>query len=245
MVAELVEATVQIKTIMSLRQAQRPRPKKTILNQNIMKTVLKALCTAGAILLGTALPTEAQTSSGDVRGYKYEFNLMVGMTPATGYTSEEFPECHSYYGTGELSDFYRSYTDDPEYTPYLSADFNVYLSKWVKVGASAGYSRFWANKYDPRSNNRIGEKSLNDLSLLGQAKFTYINRQIFRMYSGVGAGAEVWAGDDNGDFYSKLVPAFEIIPIGFQWTDHRIYTTLEIALGTRMMGVRAGLGYRF
>lgn len=44
-----------------------------------MKTVLKALCAAGVMLLGIALPAGAQTSSGDVKGYTYEANLMVGV----------------------------------------------------------------------------------------------------------------------------------------------------------------------
>ncbi len=210
-----------------------------------MKTVLTALCAVGVMLLGTALPAGAQTSSGDVRGYKYEFNLMVGMAPTLAYGSDEFPERYGYNWGRELSDIYETYTDYIRFTPLFSADFNVYLAKWVKVGASAGYSRLWSGIYDPRSNQKIGEKTLNELSLLGQAKFTFINRQIFRMYAGVGAGASVRAGDDNEGSYSRLLPAFEVIPVGFQWTDHKIYTTLEIALGTRMMGVRAGLGYRF
>lgn len=210
-----------------------------------MKTVLKALCAAGAMLLCTAFPAKAQTSSGDVRCYKYEFNLMVGMSPYSGEAGEEFPEHYRYSWGNELSDFYEPYYNGVNYTPLFTADFNVYLKKWLKVGASAGYARFWADLHDPRTGKKAGEKTLNDFSLLGQVKFTFINRQIFRMYAGVGAGASLWSGDENGDFYTKMVPVFETIPVGFQWTGHKLYTTLEVVLGTRMMGARAGLGYRF
>lgn len=54
-----------------------------------MKTVLKALCAAGVMLLGMTLPAGAQTSSGDVKGFKYEANLMVGVMQMA-YDSDEF-----------------------------------------------------------------------------------------------------------------------------------------------------------
>lgn len=60
-----------------------------------MKTVLKALCAAGVMLLGIALPAGAQTSSGDVKGYTYEANLMVGVMQMA-YDSDEFPSRHYY-----------------------------------------------------------------------------------------------------------------------------------------------------
>lgn len=209
---------------------------------DIKKTVLKALCAAGVMLLGMTLPAGAQTSSGDVKGFKYEANLMVGVMQMA-YDSDEFPSRHYY--RKELSDFYETYTGDPGFSAFYTADFNVYLTKWLKVGASAGYAKAWANVFDPRGYKKIGEKTLNDYSLLGQAKFTFINRQLFRMYAGIGAGASVWAGKDRGETYSKILPAVEFIPLGFQWMDHKIYTTLEIVAGTRMGGVRGGLGYRF
>lgn len=210
-----------------------------------MKTVIKALCVAGASLFALALPSSAQTRSEDAPKYKYEFNLMVGIAPGVDYAMDEFPNCHTCVWGGELSDFYQTYTKGLNYTPFFTTDFNVSLTKWLKVGGTVGYARFWADQYNPRQNSRIGEKTLNDISLMGQAKFTFINRQIFRMYAGGGVGAAVWVGKDNGEGYSKLVPAFEFIPVGFQWTGHKVFTTMEIATGTRMMGIRAGLGYRF
>ena len=208
-----------------------------------MKTVLKALCVAGTMLLGMALPMQAQTSSGDVKGYKYEANLMVGVMQMA-YDSDEFPTRYWHSGR-ELSDFYETYTGDPGYSAFYTADFNVYLTRWLKVGASAGYAKAWANVFDPRGNKKIGEKTLNDMSLLGQAKFTFINRQIFRMYAGIGVGASLWSGKDCGETYSKVVPVVESIPVGFQWMNHHIYTTLEIVIGDRMSGLRGGIGYRF
>ena len=207
-----------------------------------MKTVLKALCAAGVMLLGMALPANAQTSSGDVKGFNYEANLMVGVMQMA-YDSDEFPGHHWY--KRDLSDIYDPYTGDPGFSAFYTADFNVYLTKWLKVGASAGYAKAWANVFDPRGNKKVGEKTLNDYSLLGQAKFTFINRQIFRMYAGIGAGASVWAGNDCGESDSKILPAGEWIPLGFRWMDHKISTTLEIVVGTRMGGIRGGLGYRF
>lgn len=124
-----------------------------------MKTVLKALCAAGVMLLGMTLPAGAQTSSGDVKGFKYEANLMVGVMQMA-YDSDEFPSRHYY--RKELSDFYETYTGDPGFSAFYTADFNVYLTKWLKVGASAGYAKAWANVFDPRGYKKIGEKTLND-----------------------------------------------------------------------------------
>ena len=209
-----------------------------------MKTVLKALAATGVMLLFMGLPAGAQTSSGGVKKFKYEANIMVGLRPMAD-DSDEFPSRYWYSSQRELSDFYEAYTGDPGYSAFYTADFNVHLTNWLKVGASAGYAKVWANVFDPRVNKKIGEKTLNDYSLLGQAKFTFINRQLFRMYAGIGAGASVWAVNDRGETYSKILPAVECIPLGFQWMDHKIYTTLEIVVGTRMGGVRGGLGYRF
>lgn len=209
-----------------------------------MKTVLKALSVAGVMLLFMGFPAGAQTSSEGVKRFKYEANFMVGYRPMAD-DSDEFPIKYWYRNDSELSDFYEAYTGEPGYSAFYTADFNVYLKKWLKVGASAGYARFWANKIDPFKNKTIGEKTLNDMSLLGQVKFTFINRQIFRMYAGIGAGASLWAGKDLGESYSKVVPVVETIPVGFQWMDHHIYTTLEIVIGERMSGLRGGIGYRF
>lgn len=206
---------------------------------------MKALCAAGVSLLSLALPSGAQTRSEDAPMYKYEFNLMVGIAPGRDYAMEEFPEYNQYIWGGELSDFYKTYTQGLNYTPFFTTDFNVSLTKWLKVGGTVGYARFWADLYDPRLGKSIGQKTLNDISLMGQVKFTFINRQIFRMYAGGGYGAAAWAGKEGDDNYSKLVPAFEFIPVGFQWTGHKVFTTMEIAMGSRMMGIRAGLGYRF
>lgn len=84
-----------------------------------MKTVLKALCAAGVMLLGMTLPAGAQTSSGDVKGFKYEANLMVGVMQMA-YDSDEFPSRHYY--RKELSDFYETYTGDPGFSAFYTAD---------------------------------------------------------------------------------------------------------------------------
>ena len=70
--------------------------------------------------MGMTLPAGAQTSSGDVKGFKYEANLMVGVMQMA-YDSDEFPSRHYY--RKELSDFYETYTGDlfMRHTPEILA----------------------------------------------------------------------------------------------------------------------------
>lgn len=210
-----------------------------------MKTVIKALLVSGFSLFSIALPSSAQTGSENALKYKYELNLSFGIEPGLAYSANEFPKRQSYYYDAELSDFYEIYTDVLNFTPLFSADFNVNIKKWLKAGVSAGYARLWGDLYDPRMNKKIGEKSLNDFSLMGQALFTYLHRPVLSMYAGVGAGVGSWTGKDSGASFSKIVPEYEIIPLGFQWTWNRFFLNYEVGIGSRMMGCTFGLGCRF
>ena len=196
-----------------------------------------------ASLAGSSVAFGQELSRSTFPNVRNEINVMVGMVP---YALTRLPG--KYYrdrGYGDLYDLYDPYYLDSDFSPVLTVDYSHYFSRWFKAGVTTGFSQAWADRYDPMAGRRTGTRTISDFNLMGQMKFTYLDKSIFKMYSGLAAGGTFRYVDDDGNGRMKYRLAGEVIPLGFMWTDHRVYGIFETAVGSRMLGMRIGLGCRF
>lgn len=193
---------------------------------------LLIFCTAFKASAQEKVPEEA----------RYEVNLTVGMVPGA-LLSNEFPN-RGNRSFKELYSFYEPYFVC-DMSPEVSLDANVLLKEWLKVGGKMGYSTVLGDRIDPKTNRTLYRKEFSDITLAGQVRFTFYEKLPFRAYAGVAAGATYRHGDDHGERISRLLPTYEVVPIGYQIAYRSTYAIIEGALGSMLVGLRFGIGYRF
>lgn len=174
---------------------------------------------------------------------RYEVNLTLGVVPGGLITSKEFPNS-TIHRNHDLYYFYEPYYSTG-FFPEVSLDVNVLLKKWLKVGGKAGYYSLWGDLIDPKTQSTIGRKEFSDFSLAGQVRFTFYEKPPFSAYAGVAVGVTYRDGKDQDKSMSKLLPAYEILPIGYQIRYKSVYGIIECAFGSMVLAGRFGIGYRF
>ena len=130
---------------------------------------------------------------------------------------------------------------------------------WLQVTGDL-YYHYATSRYFTKEADVDPAKSIvgNRISLLPGAKFTYLNKGIFHMYSTVSLGAAMafssttvtTTNEETGDKTSETTPdngvkfAFQLTPLGFAFGND-FYGFLDMGLGSEYSGLRAGIGYRF
>ncbi len=106
---------------------------------------------------------------------------------------------------------------DVGYTGHIFAEYMYSFSKVISIGIQADLEGiFWKEGVFDRYHNLVTPATNVrnwDLDLLFTARFTYLNRDWVRLYSGLGVGA-LFAFDNLGDF--GMAPAFNINWIGVE-----------------------------
>ena len=93
------------------------------------------------------------------------------------------------------------------YTGHFFADYHYKFTRVVSVGAQVDFQGiFWTEDKSFRSRNY-------DLCILPSARFTWMNREWVRLYSGLGTGL-LFAFDNAGGH--AFAPVFNLNPIGVQ-----------------------------
>ena len=170
-------------------------------------------------------------------------NLTVGIVPGALVSSNEFPNSTVRHNH-DLYYFYEPYYSTGMF-PEVSMDANIILKKWLKVGGKLGYYTLWGDLIDPKTHRTIGKKEFSDFSLAGQVRFTFYEKPPFCVYAGIAAGATYRHGNDQGHSMPKLLPAYEVLPLGYQISYKSVYGIIECAFGSMVLGGRFGIGYRF
>ena len=98
----------------------------------------------------------------------------------------------------------------------------------------------WKDVHDVVSGNKSGRVSGCILTVLPQAKFTWVNREMVRLYSSLGLG--VTAGEFDG--VSDCYLAGQAVLLGIS-VGRRLVGFAELGSGSMYMGGMIGVGYRF
>ena len=174
---------------------------------------------------------------------KTELSLSYSIYPRVA--AERFLDAHYqaitggfYSGTGYQGNQVHS-------TGVITGEIAFKLKNWLAVGVQLAGESFWANTV-----NSVERLSATALFVLPNVRFTYVRSEVFRMYSGVGAGLGVFDGFSSETSYyagiggAEFDLAFQVVPVGIHF-GRDVYGIAEVSLGTMNMGLRAGIGYCF
>lgn len=152
----------------------------------------------------------------------------------------------SYDGYYTLSNIYRDYRGRGYLTGIISAEFDLNFRRWFTLTIGAGFSGAWQPLYDAVTGKKTGRNSGFTVSLLPEARFNWLNRDLVRMYSAIGLGLTFSAYDerDYNNMELTLYPAFQFTPVGIS-AGRKVYGFAEVGMGTQFFGGMVGMGFRF
>ena len=193
------------------------------------------------ILLLVLLPLIALSARAQGR---HEFSVFLG-GPATEVSENQ---SHYTYSAPELYTMYEPQTYVGGGVNF-GVDYTYTLFKWLKVGVQVDISEVEFRSYYPQINGSSIYRSLPDeinnlwtAGILPEAKFFFLTTRFVKLYGKTAAGVKFALSKVNG---SPVAFAYEIVPIGIQLGGQKVYFTSEIPLGSEVMGIRLGCGFRF
>lgn len=145
-----------------------------------------------------------------------------------------------YYRGPLLSNVYGDYSGPVFTTGVINAEVSWYKKDWFTFSLTTAASFTWENFRDSVTDRRTGADVGLNLYLVPQARFNWLRRETFKMYSSIGFGALIATDFDE----VNLVPAAQLTPIGFE-VGRKLFWFCEAGLGMLYFGGQFGIGYRF
>lgn len=121
------------------------------------------------------------------------------------------------------------------------AEVRYTLSRWISVGLAGGlHDRSRSASLGPLPEDEPEPKMSYDCNLMMNVYANWVNRESFRLYSGVGFGT--MGGYVKGDGHPSH--GFQFTPVGLSY-GRRFYGFAELGMGWMYSLSRAGIGIRF
>ncbi len=176
----------------------------------------------------------------DTQKYKYELRVGWGMpsdTPVPAYESNP-----AYLNGGRLSSIYSPVVGSLYSTGGFSAEFGLNFRKWFTLALQTSFSGIWNDVYKPNKTDVMYRDRGVVFNIAPQARFNWVKRPVFRMYSTVGVGLTLVS---YGHF-NTIEPSFQFVPLGIAaGKDVFFFAELGGGTGCNFLGYHLGLGYRF
>ncbi len=201
-----------------------------------------------ALVLMLALPAAAREERGKSQPsqYKHEINVSWGMIP--GNESSGYSSYVTNYEAG-LDKIYNNYMGPCTTSGLISADYNIQFRRHFALGIQMNGSVRTSTEISSIKEEVAAKYSMFNISALVYARFTYINRPMFKMYTSFGLGVRYTSKGRPDEIritnpFPGASAAYQFVPYGFM-IGNRIYGLAEMGIGGEFNGVRVGIGYRF
>lgn len=200
---------------------------------------MKYLAAFAAAVVLSIFSLDARSGKKDELPFKYEARLGW-----CGYPTRDdlhFAGDHGpFYSTHPIKDLFADY-DGPTYmTGNIMAEMDFHYRKWFTLAVGVAANGIWKDKYDVLTDRMTGRESGFTLTVLPQARFTWVSRDLIRLYSSAGVGITGGSFDDKSD----AVIAAQAVPVGIT-VGKRLFGFAEFGIGTIYIGGMFGIGYRF
>lgn len=191
----------------------------------------------------------------EAAGFDFEVRAGIG-----GYPLLEV----SNFGHIGASGFFGYYFDaDPNYTETLAGiylpglgygymtgvislelDFNI--KRWFAFTLGIGTNAAFQDVFDPMTGGKMGRNKAAAITILPEARFNWLNRDIVRLYSaiGIGLGIDVASDIRYNETETGFYPVAQFTPVGIS-LGRRVYWFAECGLGLQYIGGMTGIGVRF
>ena len=139
-------------------------------------------------------------------------------------------------------------------TPTISIGYQYRLAKWFWLGGTFSYTGFYETEYERISNLKCSSYNSHLISILPEARFSWLNKEKVTMYSGFGLGLAIYTDDThysdkfystkpltwNETYYGLALHLTAVgIHVGRKW-----YGFAELGFGFKGI-IQAGFGYNF
>lgn len=175
----------------------------------------------------------------DDQPFKYEVRIGWASTPySTVYSGEDY----KYVSEVSYLDNLFKTQEGPMYaTGGMSAQFCLNFRDWFTLAFDASFNDVWRKTYDP-ADDEYGRINGVIFNIMPVARFDWVRKPVFRMYTAVGMGFSV-AGIDDATATSM---SFYIAPLGLS-IGKRVFGFIEWGGGynCNMVGIRGGVGVKF
>lgn len=88
-------------------------------------------------------------------------------------------------------------------------------NRW-KYGVDVVFEEFTKKMYNKDNSQYLGDSKGQYLSVIPRVDFYWLNKNAFRMYSGIGAGVSFASQKYDNDKSNQTLFAFNVAPIGFE-----------------------------
>lgn len=192
-------------------------------------------------LLSCALHADGKERVKDNVKYPYEVRLGWCGYPTADDNDFVGVNNHGFYSyDSSISDIFSDY-DGPTYmTGNITGEMNFHFKKWFTLSVGVAANMIWKNNYSSQTDEYIRTDRGYTFTLMPQARFNWVRKDIVRLYSSVGAGVRGGRFDERGD----LLLAAQLVPVGINVGD-RLFGFAELGVGTLYLGGMFGIGYRF
>ena len=94
--------------------------------------------------------------------------------------------------------------------------------------------------YSSQTDIKLRRENGWTATVLPQARFNWIKKEVVKVYSSVGAGVRAGSFDERAD----ILIAGQLVPIGIN-VGNKVFGFAELGIGTVYIGGMFGIGYRF
>lgn len=210
-----------------------------------MKTARKVLSIIVlATLLLSCFETGARAQEAN-KEFKYDLRLSYGGCPTIGLIVGRVNSRHPWYFDypKSIADIYKNNQGAIYTSGSAGLDFSMKIKKWFSLSMGIYVEHLWSNGTDIFTGEPSGKIAEgNFVHMIPTARFSYINRKHFTMYSSVGLGWAFCLTDNNTEFF--VTPVLQTAPVGIMFGG-RVYGMAELCLGLECLGGRIGMGVRF
>lgn len=189
---------------------------------------------------------EQGSSKSDFPFHRHQFQFGVGDPVFANLFNPYFYDYNNsfYY-------YYDSWFNADEYTrwwattPALTAQYQYRFNKWFWLGGMVSYQGTYFQRNNSFTEEKIGISRKHSITIMPAVRFSWVNKKIVTLYSGVALGVSFMFSLNEPGNYSQFQPyiAFQITGVGVE-VGKKWYGFAEVGAGFKGI-VCAGFGFRF
>ena len=194
-----------------------------------------------AAMLFCVLVASAQDKDGKDVPYRYEVRLGWSGYPVGDDNQFVGVNNHGFYSYDtSISDIFSEYDGTTYMTGNIVGEFNVHFKKWFTLSVGFAANGIWKDVYSSQTDIKLRRENGWTATVLPQARFNWIKKEVVKVYSSVGAGVRAGSFDERAD----ILIAGQLVPIGIN-VGKKVFGFAELGIGTVYIGGMFGIGYRF
>lgn len=200
---------------------------------NVLKKILLTILLLISVTIGYVY--------GDSFRKDHEIRVGVGAFPFSwwGYESGIFSDCCWDDWRSPIIDLEDNHADGDLYIAgSFFAGYHVQMLKWLQLGLAVSHTRFWRE-------HPGGRQKSSYTTVMPVVNFTWVNRGIVKLYSGIGVGLD-FISERNPqleDYASSVDAGFQLTFVGLT-VGRRLFGFTEFGMGNHGF-FTIGMGYRF